>query len=195
MFPRNAGFYPRVFTASRPRSTSSPLPPWEPQTPHMCSVTSYKVTALRTQHSRQYTELCSLAMQCPGHLTGSATTANCTYNRAVASVFFSAVVPLQLWTIICAAPPPFGRRRVPGVVNGIFLLASGRGWGLASSGPLPQGDWVIRQGAPAPETTAKYTFLTRTCKTSLWTKYQNTDMSDRHSTYSWHRKWLAGAER
>jgi hypothetical protein len=38
-----------------------------------------------------------------------------------------------------SSPPLFGRRRVPGVVNGIFLSASGRGWGLASCGPLPPG--------------------------------------------------------
>lgn len=38
-----------------------------------------------------------------------------------------------------SSPPLFGRRRVPGVVNGIFLSASGRGWGLASCGPPPPG--------------------------------------------------------
>jgi hypothetical protein len=58
-----------------------------------------------------------------------------------------------------SSPPLFGRRRVPGVVNGIFLLASGRGWGLASRGPLAPGDWIIRQGSLALEAPAKYMFL------------------------------------
>jgi hypothetical protein len=151
----------------------------------VCQITNLSVTVYRAEyttisvsHGSFNTTQPSQSTQIRGHthtLSGIRTSGPAAQNSAPLSAQRTALVDkFLLWfhysygRSSVSSPPLFGRRRVPGVVNGIFLSASGRGWGLASCGPLPPGGLG---NPPEVENSRNYSkmyfFLTRTCNASL----------------------------